>query len=120
MSNELRKHVLASMGLVVAAACAYPDNLHRSTTAAVDTGSLSRDGAVLTIARARCRRAAECNNVDHMYGSKTDCMDREADAALRVTTTCQHGFDGPRLDKCLNALQNQFCDADMGAVTDMP
>jgi hypothetical protein len=112
-------HLVASLRLVVAAACAYPNNLHRSSTAAADT-TLSHDGVVLRLARARCRRAAECNNVEHMYGTKTDCMDREADAAQRIATTCQNGFDGPRLGKCLDALHNQFCDADMGPATDMP
>ena len=86
-----------------------------ATTSAV----LPKEAAARSIAKSRCRRAAECNRIGagQRYGDKDDCLDMEASAANDAAATCTRGVDRARLDKCIDSLENQHCDADLGRVT---
>lgn len=81
----------------------------------------SKDSPTVRIPAARCRRAAECNRFGNgMYNDKEDCLDQEKTAVLPVARSCRDGIDKARLDKCIDALENQDCGGHMGPVTAMP
>jgi hypothetical protein len=123
MSTHLR-HTLVSAGFsVVVAACAHQANPGpgvATTTRAVT----SNNAAVLQVAKARCRRLAECNRLGngHMFADEPQCLEgyRDKDADLQILRTCSSGVDKGRLDICIAALASQYCDASMGPVTAMP
>jgi hypothetical protein len=80
------------------------------------------DGAAVKVARARCRRAAECDRIGagQMYLDKDDCATREHNAAVSIAAACANGISGARLDNCVNSLENQECDSNMGPASAMP
>ena len=107
-------------GIAVLAACASTDP--RTGTTTTTGASLTSSSSVLEIAVSRCRRAAECNRIGfgQMYETKGQCMQDESEVAIQASRQCSHGVDPPRLDDCINSLENQNCDADLGPVTAMP
>jgi hypothetical protein len=52
-----------------------------------------------------------------MYVDTGDCVDRVTAAAQTTMSSCPRGVDKRRLDGCLDTLENQACDADMGPVS---
>jgi len=105
---------------VGALACAHESGGevgYAQTTSAL----VPNDIAVQKVAESRCRRAAECNRIGagQMYADKDDCRDRERDEATQMASSCTNGIDSASLDKCLDALENQSCQANMGRVAAM-
>jgi len=122
MFTHLGHEVLVAVGLaVIVAACHETEPIGTATT----TGAaISNDTAVLQVARARCRRANECNHLGsgQRFASETQCIEayRDEGAGLRVLRTCANGVDQGRLDQCIATLVDQHCDAELGPVTAMP
>lgn len=112
--------VLISVGVVaLISACEHPVGVAKTTGATV-----SNDSAVLQVAQARCRRAAECNHIGNgmRFASERQCIDAYLDvgADLTILRTCPAGVDRARLDRCVATLQDQHCDANLGPLTAMP
>jgi hypothetical protein len=123
MSTPLGHHVVVTLGLAVfAVACAHETdpNAAVATTAAV----VSNRTAVLQVAKARCRRLAECNRLGagQTFADEPQCLEayRDKGADLKILRACAGGVDRAPLDKCLAVLADQHCDADLGPVTAMP
>ena len=111
-----------ALTLTAFAACATESDPGPVVVTSTTSANAVADGAAVKIARARCRRAAECDRIGagQMYLDKDDCATRERNAAVSVAATCSNGVSGDRLDGCLNSLENQACDSNMGPVTTMP
>jgi hypothetical protein len=125
MTIRFDKRILAPIGIAIAlAACEHEDaqvnSRFATTTAAV---IVANDAAVLDVAKARCRRADECNRLGsgHKYADRDQCTEAYANQAgdTRILT-CPNGVDKARLNKCLAELADQVCDAHMGPVAAMP
>jgi hypothetical protein len=119
-----RKAAIALAGVaVLGLACAQTTETEPAvvfTTAAV----VSDDSAVLEVAKARCRRADECNRLGNgrQFADRRQCIQAflDKDAHVQVVRTCEAGVDKAGLDKCIADLAGQYCDADLGPVTAMP
>ncbi len=113
---------LVSLGVtLVVASCAY--DASETTGVTSTTGAtVTNNSPVARIMRARCRRAAECNRLGpgQMYADRAECMLEVREAAVEVVASCPAGVDDKLLDRCVDMLENQYCDADMGPVTVMP
>jgi hypothetical protein len=120
MFSQPARHVFGLLSLslslsVVLYACAEETPPRATTTT---TGAVSQyDWAATQIAEARCRRAAECNRVEQMYGNPQTCMNTERSYAQQVVAGCASGINRNKLDNCLGALQRQECQADLGPVS---
>jgi uncharacterized protein DUF6184 len=123
-SNSLALRGFISMSLVAASSsCAH--ETAQDVEATTRTSALvSDDSAVFQVAKARCSRADECNDLGsgHSFADRGQCirayLDPGADA--KIVRSCASGVDKGRLDKCLASLANQRCAADLGPVTGMP
>ncbi len=125
MSNHFGRHALLAIGLVaLGAACAHETDAQPGRVTITTAAAVTDDGALLEVARARCRRADECNRLGsgQKYADQRQCIQAYADvdANVRVIRSCQNGVDRASLDKCLAVLASQHCDADLGPVTAMP
>jgi hypothetical protein len=118
MMKSLGPRYLCALALSVAlgAACAHESDVTTTTAVRVDA-----DDPVRKIAGARCRRAAECNRIGagQMYSDQEDCLHRASEGAWRVAGACTNGYDQARLDKCVDMLENERCDANLGDITAM-
>jgi|HubBroStandDraft_1064217.scaffolds.fasta_scaffold355367_1 hypothetical protein len=125
MFIRLEKRVLALLGLAVTfAACDHETTEVKSgsvrTTAAV---VIANDTAVLDVAKARCRRADECNRLGngHEFADREQCVEAFATQTANANIlNCENGVNKAKLDKCISELANQYCDAHMGPITAMP
>ena len=124
MLNRLGHSIFLSVGVAaVVAACARETD-RSSSVATTTSAALSNHEAVLQVAKARCRRLAECNRLGngHMFADEAQCLEgyRDKDADLQALRDCPNGVDRVRLDGCIAILADQYCDAHMGPVTAMP
>jgi len=122
MYNKARAHVVVSFVLAgILAACTHEVS-QGPGVATTTSASVATDRVSAQVAKSRCRRAAECNRMGagQMYADKDDCLDRERASAHLVAVGCTNGIDGKRLDTCIDMLENEHCDADLGQVTNMP
>jgi hypothetical protein len=112
---------VASLTLVVVA-CAH--EIDRGPAIATTTGAIiTNPAAVLQIAKARCRRLAECNDLanGHLFADEAQCVRayQDEDADLRVVRGCPYGVDKGHLDSCVAQLVDEECRAHFGPVTRM-
>jgi hypothetical protein len=121
--STLRNPALAVVCLTfVFGACAR-ENDRGPGVATTSSANISNAAAVLQVAKARCRRLAECNNLanGHMFADEAQCMRAYQDegADLLVVRSCAFGVDKGHLDNCIAQLVDERCDAHLGPVTGM-
>jgi hypothetical protein len=123
-SQSLALRGFISMSLAAAAAsCAHetPQGVEATTTT---SALVTDDSAVLQVAKARCRRADECNDLGagQTFADRAQCIRAYLDpgADTKIVRSCANGVDKGRLDKCLSSLASQRCDANLGPVLGMP
>jgi hypothetical protein len=100
---------------IPASACHPAVDVTSTTAAAVPT-----DAAILEVARARCRRAGECNHYGggHRFASELQCIAGVQDPNSGVTVLrCAKGVDRGRLDRCLSSLASEMCEVELGPIT---
>lgn len=122
MAADPSHPILTAIALCAVAACVHdigPQGVARTTSAI-----LSNRAAVLQVAKARCRRLAECNRFGdgHMFADEDQCvtayMDKGAD--VPVLRDCPYGVDASHLNACVATLVDQYCDARLVPVTAIP
>jgi hypothetical protein len=113
--------IVAGIGLA-AAACEHttaPPTAEPLTTTAAEVWTDER--AVHEVAKARCRRAEECDRLGngHRFTNGGQCLNAYLNRDAPILT-CSNGFDRDELTKCLAELAAQHCDADLGPVLATP
>jgi len=124
MTIRVKNRVFAIAGIALAVGACEHETVQPNTGAATTTAAfVANDAAVLSVAKARCRREDECNRLGngHKYADRDQCttayVNRDGDSPI---LTCPSGVNKVQLDKCLGELANQYCDAHMGPVSAMP
>lgn len=122
MISFVRSVLWLGLGLT-AVACAAEGDASRGY-ATTSARIVLNDSAVMEVAKARCRRADECNRLGNgqKYVDRTQCIQAFLDEGtnVRVIRSCPNGVDRVPLDKCLATLATQHCDAELGPVIAMP
>jgi hypothetical protein len=128
MSIPIVRSVVVVLGSALAVcACAHEQSVEPGVAepgVVVTTAALvSNDSAVIEVAKARCRRLDECNNLGggKDYVDRAQCLTAylQPDSNIEMLRSCPDGVDKARLNVCLATLVDQHCQSDMGPVTAM-
>jgi hypothetical protein len=107
--------VLAALALT---ACAQESDRPVATTHTTSV-AISVDNAATQLAKARCERQAECNNIGNgPFDTQAECahaMRERAQTSLN-RVPCSAGIDQPELDKCVAVLRDEMCLSHLGPV----
>jgi hypothetical protein len=104
----------AAIGVIgVAAACASNPPPPTATTGVTSAQKMDTDIAAAKLADAKCRHAAECNEIggDKTYASRDACIAEnrgKAEDNLRASD-CPHGIDASRLQACVADVATESC-----------
>jgi hypothetical protein len=109
---------LGALAMLGAPACTH--EVDRDSTTYTTGAAISRGDAVLALAKARCQRDAECNNLrtDAFTSSRQDCVrlvrdDEERDLS---EVPCRAGINRAQADNCIEMLQAEECSTHMGRI----
>src|SRR5579871_1758842 len=118
MLHRVPRELFVLSVALIAPACYETTHAGVATTTAAN---ITADSAALEVARARCRRAAECNRFGngHMYADESQCNEAYRELALPMPKACVR-VDAMRFGNCVATLRDQSCDADMGPIPAMP
>jgi hypothetical protein len=115
--------ILVPVGLALVFAACEHETVEVRSGETTTTAAVVADRALWEVAKARCRRADECNRFgdEHKFADKGDCIQGYVNDPVSLgVVTCPNGVDRGQLNDCLAELENQYCDAHLGPVTAMP